>query len=207
VVTDVSTDPAIPPTSLAGSNDLVGLNRVLFDVCRLSRWISISRIYGWDASELGIHFYVLFWLGGLTLILAVGPTVGWPGWIMVGIAFYRLQDLIFSTLANALSLSSHVRSRSYSMRTLVVLALVNIVQIVLIFAIAYLVLTAQHPASFAQPPSGRFGYFFLGWVSLPPLGGGATPLSTMARALTIGEEATGLLIVVIAVSRFLSAPN
>jgi hypothetical protein len=53
--------------------------------------------------------------------------------------------------------------------------------------------------------SDRFGAFFLSWISLPPLGGGAMPLSTMARALTITEEATGLLMIVIAVGRFLGA--
>lgn len=223
-MSDVSSEPGFPTTPVAGNGAagvslagntsqaagrLFGLNRALSDVCTVSRGISVSRWFSWDKSERGIHYYVLVWLGGLVLILAVGPTTGWPGWIMVGVVFYRLQDLIFSTLDNALLLSerARTRSRSYDSRTPVVLALVNIVQIVLVFAIAYLVLTAQHAGSFTQPPSGRFGYFFLSWVSLPPLGGGATPLSVIARALTIGEEGTGLLVIVIAVGRFLSAPS
>jgi hypothetical protein len=217
----VSSEPVVPTAPIAGNGiqsvsltdpggqaaaNLVGLSRALNDVCALSRGISVSRWFGWDNSERGIHYYVLFWLGGLTLILTVGPTVGLPGWIMVGLGLYRLQDLTFSTLDNALLLSDRSRQRSYDGRTLIMLALVNIVQIVLIFAIAYLVLT-RHAGSFEQPPTGRFGYFFLSWVSLPPLGGGAMPLSTIARLLTIGEEGTGLLIVVIAVGRFLSGPG
>lgn len=87
------------------------------------------------------------------------------------------------------------------------LALVDIIQIVLIFAVAYLILTGQNPGSFSHLPTGRFGEFFLSWISLPPLGGGATPMSTMARVLTISEEATGLLMIVIAVGRFLAGPT
>jgi hypothetical protein len=82
--------------------------------------------------------------------------------------------------------------------------LVDIIQIVLIFAVAYLMLTGLNPGAFTLPSTGRFGEFYLSWISLPPLGGGATPLSTMARVLTISEEETGLLIIVIAVGRFLA---
>lgn len=126
----------------------------------------------------------------------------------VCVVFYRLQDLIFSTLDNVLRLTERSREiPKYTWQTPLLLALVNSVQIVLIFAIAYLLLTGQNPAAFAHPPSDPFSAFFLSWISLPPLGGGAAPLSTMARVLTITEEATGLLIIVIAIGRFLAAPD
>lgn len=184
-----------------------GFNAALMFVCFLSQKISIASIRHWYERETAIHCYVLSWLVVLIVILAVGPAAGWPRFVMLGIIFYRLQDLIFSTLDNALNLTARARRPSnFSWQTPVIVALVNIVQIVLIFAIAYLILTGQNPAAFALAPTSRLGEFFLSWISLPPLGGGATPLSRMARVLTISEEATGLLIIVIAVSRFLAAP-
>jgi hypothetical protein len=186
--------------------ELVGFfNRALLHVCSASRKVSIAARLNLDCDEKSIHYYVLLWLIALGLILALGPATGWLRLVFVGVAFYRLQDLVFSTLDNALNLTDRASQFStFKSQTPVVLALVNIVQIVLIFAIAYLMLTGQNPASFAQPPTGRFGEFFLSWISLPPLGGGAVPLSTMARVLTISEEATGLLIIVIAIGRFLA---
>jgi hypothetical protein len=188
------------------SGKQVGFNYALFLVCSWSRRVSVATWLGLDVRERTIHYYVLFWLITLSLILAVGPTDGWIRWVMVGLAFYRLQDLIFSTLDNALRLTDRSGlPAAYTGPTQVVLALVNINQIVLIFAIAYLILTGHNPGSFSNPPTSRFGEFFLSWSSLPPLGGGASPLSTTARILTVTEEGTGLLIIVIAVGRFLAA--
>ncbi|MGO9083221.1 MAG: hypothetical protein ACLQDY_30050 [Streptosporangiaceae bacterium] len=177
-------------------------------LCWLSRITSIATWTRLYKKEKGIHYYVLFWLALLIFLLIVSPTTGTDRFAIVVIIFYRLQDLIFSTLDNALNLTKRAwHAIDFSWQTPVMLALVNIVQIVLIFAIAYLMLTGQNPAAFSHPPTGRFGEFFLSWISLPPLGGGATPLSTMARTLTISEEASGLLMIVISISRFLASPG
>jgi len=176
-------------------------------VCELSRRFSFATGFKLDRNEWRIQLYVLFWLVGLCAILAFGPTTGWPRWFMLGIVLYRLQELMFATLDNALMLSERARQPdrpTYLWPTPLLLALVSIIQVVLIFAIAYLVLIGQNSAAFANPPSSPFDAFFLSWISLPPLGGGATPLSTMARVLTISEEATALLLVVIAIGRFLA---
>lgn len=195
---------AAPSGALTRSHR-VGFNTALWGVCEVSRYASPATWFEWDVKERAIHYYVLSWLAVLALILAAGPATGWPRFVMLGIVLYRLQDLIFSTLDNALMLTvKGQKHRKFAWQTPLMLALVNIVQIVLIFAIAYLVLTGQNSRAFTQPPSGRFGEFFLSWISLPPLGGGAAPLSTMARVLTVSEEATGLLIIVIAVGRFLA---
>jgi len=178
-------------------------------VCGLSRMFSPATRFKLDSNEWRIQLYVLFWLLGLCAILAFGPTTGWPRWFMLGIVLYRLQELMFATLDNALMLTDRARQRNrptYKWPTPLLLALVSIIQVVLIFAIAYLVLIGQNSAAFANPPSSPFDAFFLSWISLPPLGGGATPLSTMARVLTISEEATALLLVVIAIGRFLAGP-
>lgn len=200
-----SVPPAPPAVVPLAEKHRVGFNTALWSLCWVSRRASPATWFKWDLDERGIHNYVLFWLVALSLILAVGPTAGWAGLVMVGIVFYRLQEVIFSTLDNALSLTARGRQQpDFAWQTLLMLALVNIVQIVLIFAVAYLVLTGQNRGAFSQPPTGRFGEFFLSWVSLPPLGGGAAPASTTARVLTIGEEATGLLIIFIAVGRLLA---
>jgi hypothetical protein len=179
----------------------------LTKVCLLSRTCSPARWRNWDYEEASIQFYVLFWLAGLIAILFFGPTTGWPRWFMLGIVLYRLQELMFATLDNALGLTDRARQEetpAYDWPTPLLLSLVSIIQVVLIFAVAYLVLIGQSRAAFANPPSSPLDAFFLSWISLPPLGGGATPLSTMARVLTVSEEATGLLLVVIAIGRFLA---
>lgn len=179
---------------------------VLTKVCWLSRTCSPARWRNWDYEEASIQFYVLFWLAALSAILFVGPTTGWPRFVTLAIVLYRLQELMFATLDNALGLTDRARQETpaYDWPTPLLLSLVSIIQVVLIFAIAYLVLIGQNRAAFANPPSNPLDAFFLSWISLPPLGGGATPLSTMARVLTVSEEATGLLLVVIAIGRFLA---
>ncbi len=205
--------PAVP----ARRPNMVVFTGALTFVCWLSRWCSPAR---WpntdsqersiDSREWSIQTYVLIWLAGLSAILAFGPTTGWPRFVMLGIVLYRLQELMFATLDNALQLTKRARRPNlpaFNWPTPLLLALVDIIQVVLIFAIAYLILIGQNPAAFANPPSNPFDAFFLSWISLPPLGGGATPLSTMARVLTIIEEATALLLVVIAIGRFLAGPD
>ena len=153
----------------------VVFNNALSHVCRWSRLLSAATWFNLDQDERPIHYYVLFWLIALIPILSFAPTSGWPGLVLVGLAFYRLQDLIFSTLDNAFLLTTRSSpSKKYDL-TLVILALVNIIQIVLIFAIAYLILTGCNPKLFYNPPTSRFDEFYLSWVSLPPLGGGASP--------------------------------
>lgn len=183
----------------------VGFNTVLLFLCWLSRVASPATWFKLDSKERAIHYYVFLWLVLLSAILAVGPAVGRPRFVMLVIVFFRLQELTFATLDNALMLTARgQKCRDFAWQTPLMLALVDIIQIVLIFAVAYLILTGQNPGAFSQLPPGRFGEFFLSWISLPPLGGGAMPLSIMARVLTVSEEATGLLIIVIAVGRFLA---
>jgi hypothetical protein len=184
----------------------VGWNKALYHACRWSRIVSVATWFDFDKNERRVHYYVLLWLAALILILFLVPTSGWPGWVLVGVAFYRLQDLVFSTLDNVFDFTKRSkRSDKYDDPTLVVLALVNIIQIVLIFAIAYLVLISHNPRSFSNLPRGRFSDFYLSWIVLPPLGSGATPQSTMAKILMMTEEGTGLLIIVISIGRFLAA--
>src|ERR1700732_2684045 len=54
----------------------------------LSRKCSAARWFDWDFAEWKIQLYVLFWLAGLSAILAFGPTTGWPRFVMLGIVLY-----------------------------------------------------------------------------------------------------------------------
>ena len=200
--------PEVAPAT-ADPPQKVVFTAALWFACWLSREGSPARWSNWDGYEWSIQIYVLFWLAGLSAILAFGPTTGWPRFVMLGIVLYRLQELMFATLDNALKLTKRARQTIpvYKWPTPLLLSLTSIIQVVLIFAVAYLILTGQNPAAFSHQPISRAGEFFVSWISLPPLGGGATPLSRMARVLTIGEEATGLLLIVIAVGRFLSGPD
>lgn len=198
---------AVQPQKEPNEENQAVCNRVLCRACCWSRKISFATWLNLDVNQKRTHWYVLGWLGFLIFSLFIIPRSGWVGWLLVGLAFYRLQDLLFSTLDNVFHLTKKsVRSSDWSL-TLVVLALVNIVQIVLIFAIAYRFLTGHNPKSFENPPSGSFDAFYLSWTSLPPLGGGASPHSIMAKALAMAEEATGLLIIVIAIGRFLGVAD
>jgi hypothetical protein len=202
----------VPPADAVATirPQMVVFTGALTFVCWLSRTCSPARWFNWDSYEWSIQVYVLTWLAGLSAILAFGPTIGWPRFVMLGIVLYRLQELMFATLDNALQLTDRARRPklpAHDRPTPLVLALVSIIQVVLIFAIAYLILIGQNRPAVTPPPSNPFDAFFLSWISLPPLGGGATPLSTMARALTITEEATALLLVVIAIGRFLAGPG
>jgi hypothetical protein len=142
----------------------------LTSVCWLSR--RSSPAWCLDSEQWSIQGYVLFWLVGLSAILAFGPTIGWLRFVMLGIVLYRLQELMFATLDNAFQLTERARRKDLpacEWPTPLLLALVSIIQVVLIFAIAYLILIGQNKAAFASPPASPSDAFFLSWISLPPL--------------------------------------
>ena len=115
------------------------------------------------------------------------------------LALYRLQDLLFGTIADCFGFQPF----NGEWQSKVVLAIINIVQIVMIFAIAFLVFTTAN--AFSPPaPSGRFGHFYLSWNTLPPLGNGFAAQTVRARLLVMIESGAGVLLTVIALSRFLS---
>jgi hypothetical protein len=146
--------------------------------------------------------YVLAWLAALLVILQWAPLTGNWGLAFAALAIYRLQDMILGTIGDAFVFNTIGGTGGSK----VLLAVVNIFQIVVIFAIAFYVLLSN--SAFMPPaPTGRFGHLFLSWSTLPPLGGGFVAQTTRARALVMVESAAGVLLTVIALSRFLSAPD
>jgi hypothetical protein len=160
---------------------------------RVFRSARDSSFYGW---------YVLIWLAGLLAILRLTPRSGFLAVFFAWSALYRLQDMLFGTLGDAFQF----RVFEGSGTSKVVLAIVNIVQIVTIFAIAFLVFTPRTAFSTAAPPS-RFGHFYLSWSTLPPLGSGFMAETFRSRVLVMSESAAGVVVSVVALSRFLSTES
>jgi hypothetical protein len=177
---------------------------LIYYAFQVSHEVSLSRlrrVRPFDRCTDAVFFgsYVLAWAAALSLLLAFAPLSGVGGVIVASIALYRLQDLLFGTIGDAFEF--YVAGGRWQSK--VVLAIVNIGQVVTIFAIAFAVFT--HPAAFSPTaPHGRFGHFFLSWSTLPPLGSGFAAQTTRARAMVISESAVGTILTVIAVSRFLS---
>lgn len=179
---------------------------LVFCVCYASERISVgywigkltrrpqdSQFYGW---------YVVGWLVALLLMLGLAPASGSWAIALAWLGLYRLQDMLFGTITDAFGF---VRFAG-SWQSKVVLAIFNIVQVVTIFAVAYLVFTPGLAFS-PPPPPTRFGHFYLSWSTFPPLGSGFTPRTLRARVLGMTESAVGVLLIVIALSRFLSNPD
>jgi hypothetical protein len=191
------------------------VNSLVFGLFEASKFVSIgfrlhdrltkSKTSRQDAPNFDTWFfgiYVLAWLLALIVILLWAPLGGNWGLAFAALAIYRLQDMILGTIGDAFVFNTIGGTGGSK----VLLAVVNIFQIVVIFAIAFYVLLPN--SAFMPPaPTGRFGHLFLSWSTLPPLGGGFLAQSTRARTLVMVESAAGVLLVVIALSRFLSAPD
>ena len=191
------------------------VSTLIFALFSVSKWFSLGfRLHdhltnrksgrqnnpNFDTWFFGL--YVLAWLAALLGILLWAPLGGTWGLVFVALALYRLQDMILGTIGDAFVFNTIGGTGGSK----VLLAVVNIFLIVVIFAITFYVLLPN--SAFTPPaPTGRFGHLFLSWSTLPPLGSGFLALTTRARSLVMVESAAGVLVTVIALSRFLSAPD
>jgi hypothetical protein len=136
-------------------------------LCLVSRAASPLTWVTKEPTKGATQAYVFLWLLGLAGL--VGLVVLFPivGLVFVAVGFYRLQDLFFSTLDDALSITGRFES-ARDVETKVLITLANIFQIVLIFTIAFSVLTTK--ADWHKPPSpfGIGSCFILSWSSLTP---------------------------------------
>jgi hypothetical protein len=161
----------------------------------------LTKITKWQRDSIFYGYYVSGWLAALLVILSYAPMSGNWGLAFGSLALYRLQDLLFSTIGDALC---HPFPGSPPSK--IVLVIINIIQTVTIFAIAFLVFTSIHAFSPSAPLS-RFGHFYLSWSTLPPLGSGFAAETTGARVLVMIESGIGILLTVVTLSRFLSGPD
>jgi hypothetical protein len=204
----------------------LAINALAAGLCWLSRHVSLGSLpwlLGGDnlvKRQWLLHVYVLGWLLALGVFLFVLPGDGSLGigpfqiplvWLIPFVAFYRLQDLLFASLDDALGITGIFPKVNPLARVLILF--VNVAQLVLIFAIAYRYILGStldtatgRLSAFASGPSVhiRFDYLFLSWNSLPPLGNGYQAEDLPARLLTMAETGTALLLIVMALSAFVA---
>ncbi len=167
-------------------------------VCLLSRMLSLLTYLARRPGQILIQVWVGLWLLALVFLALFGPT---GGWIVLAVVFYRLQDLLFSTLDDTFSVTD--RFDSFDGGTKVLIALINLAQIVLIFTIAIMVLTTSSDWSNAANPLTRGNAFVFSWSSLTPFAVSASVVDTVSRTLTVVESSIAVIIVLIALSRFM----
>jgi hypothetical protein len=188
--------------------------------CTLSGWLSLATLLPLDSKEKGndgLEAYVLGWLVFLCSLLFLGPCLlqflgpAW-GWLALAFALlgmYRLQDLVFASLDNVFGLTPRgIKWQSRPGVGPAVIAVWNIAQVIVIFALGYQNLagtdafegTSLHP----HGPSGPFGFLYLSWTTLFPPGSGYTAISTPARVLVMAESGSGLLMIGLTLAALLS---
>jgi hypothetical protein len=163
-----------------------------------------------------LQVYVWGWLAFLGCLLFFGPPL-WRlfgpafGWFAAVVAIYRFQDLVFASLDNVFGLTPRgVRWQERPGVSPVVIALWNIVQVTVIFALLYQIIAHYGSGVFEGPkgdehgPSTPFGYLYLSWTTLFPPGSGYSAISGTARGLFMAEGASGLLIIGLTLAALLS---
>jgi hypothetical protein len=195
-------------------------------LCRLSSTVSLATIagrrVGLNAGDR-VQWYVVVWL----LVLALGawqtPVTGIAAIIVLTVAFYRLQDLLFAVIDDALRLTCRsiafrfpqagtdnraIRGRKAATTILVV----NVVQIILIFAIGYHIVNTDASGMSkgvitlptGAPQLGWFDYLYLSWTNLFTLGSGDLVTGIPAEVLVALELASGFILIGTGLATFIS---
>ena len=184
--------------------------RILAGVSFLSKSVSAPTRFGWNRNSDHLQLYILAWTVALILVLAFAPLHGAWGYLFVALAFFRLQEFLLATLDDVLGLTSRAKDyRAQDPRFTLAITFFNILQVIVIFAIAFVALTGNSQVAFSSGGDivTRFDYLYLSWATLLPLGSGHAPLTAMARALTIAEGSSGLVIVVLALAAYVGRPQ
>jgi hypothetical protein len=190
---------------IVGKNKCLLIQLPVAILCLVSRAISLLNVFAKKPTPPVTQLYVGLWLVGLIICTILWPKSGAAGLILVAIAFYRLQDLLFSTLDDALSITGRFRLSGGT--TKVLIALVNIVQIVLIFTITFSVLTTKGDWTHPPVPFGTRSSFILSWSSLTPFTVNTNANDSLTWVLTMVESAIAVVILLVTLSRFLSLPS
>lgn len=180
------------------------LSFLLALVCLCSRAISLLTPFELRLKQWIVDCYVLFWLAVLIALATAAPRTGVWGLVVASVALYRLQDLLFSMLDDALDLTG--RFQQLEMTSKVIIALVNIMQVVLVFTIVIGVFTS--PADWTNVSDlARFKCFALSWGGLIPFGVSANAAKTDAQVISIVESAVAVILLLVSLTRFLSLPS
>lgn len=175
---------------------------ILTPCCKCSGYLSAATLLRLNdrAMGYGLLGYVSLWLLVSLVTLWFGPYSGVWAVVIVVAALYRLQDLVFASLDNVFGLTKRGdKWRALPATAPVVINLLNIIQVIVIFALAYQNLPGGGSAAFRGPEqtnlSGPFGFLYLSWTTLFPPGSGYTPTTATTRSLVMAESTSGLLII------------
>lgn len=177
-------------------------NRATGVLCDLSTMISAPQWFGWDENTQGyMQLYILGWFAPLALLFAVAPESVWPwGLLVLILPVYRLQDLFFATLVDGLNLRDTYAKYDATGRILILL--VNLLQIVIIFAILYRIIVGPDVSATLRDSHSQFDYFLLSWKSLPPFGNLGDIQTRWGQALGMLEAGIGIVVGGIALGAF-----
>jgi hypothetical protein len=142
----------------------------------------------WDASRA---WYVILWVVGLAVMLAVNPGEEFLKVAFAGLAGWRLWEVFTTALGTVLERPQQARARS-----LVTIAIYGL-QITFVFAILDHSLAGGDFAfgNKAGPhASHALDYLYLSWTDMTTLGNHYIPLNNFARGLEMATASSGLLL-------------
>ncbi|MBB3606083.1 hypothetical protein FHT40_005772 [Mycolicibacterium sp. BK556] len=175
---------------------------VLTQFCQYSVIFSAATWLGLNDSVKGRRHlaYVGVWMVGLLALLKFGPFTGVAAFVVVVAGLYRLQDLVFASLDNVFGLTRRGdKWRSVPAGTSVVINLLNIIQVIVVFALAYQNVHGGGNDGFEHKDlpdlTDPFSFLYLSWTTLFPPGSGYQPTSLGTRLLVMAEGTSGLLII------------
>lgn len=182
-------------------------------LCVISARISAATLLNLNRSKRGysLECYALVWLISLWLMLTTDSVSGVGRFLILALGVYRLQDLVFASLDNVFGLT--MRGEDWERlppATPVLINLLNIVQVIVIFALFYRNWPDAGHDGFsgdqlnALPGKLGFGFLYMSWTTLFPPGSGFTPIHTATRWLIMTESVTGLLIIGLTLAALLS---
>lgn len=164
-----------------------------------------------------LELYALIWLGLLWYLLSVGPVTGTFRVLILGAGIYRLQDLVFASLDNVFGLTKRGEQWKDDLpgAAPVVINLLNVLQVIVIFALFYQNWPGAGPDGFwgdkghteTLPGNLGFGFLYLSWTTLFPPGSGYTPIHPVTGWLFMAESVCGLLIIGLTLAALLAGVN
>lgn len=196
-------------------------------LCQLSAAVSLAGLFPSWRLNWGdrVQWYVVFWLALLAILLFLIPPAGGT-WALIifGVAMYRLQDLVFAVMDDALGTTC--RSLSFReprerfddslARAPIAILLVNVVQVIIIFAIAFAYLNSQSggrdipnigcqgQTAACHSASDWFSYLYVSWTTLFTLGSGDSIVGRGSEAFVMLEVVVSLVIVGTGLATFIA---
>lgn len=199
-------------------------------LCQISSSISLPTVpVSWRLNRGDrVQWYVVVWLALLGAILVALPKVDALRLVLLALALYRLQDLLFAVVDDALGMTC--RSDAFQepkeplgtklLRAPIAILLTNVVQLIVVFAIAFEYVNLTSGGADVVRPTchigtstavcsyardlGPFDYLALSWTSLFTLGNGDLIVGTGGQVFVMLEVASSLIVVGTGLATFIA---